>query len=696
MAFISDGKTSTESYLITEESYTTIPLVTIGDEIPLLEGSFPLSVSDTETYFLPGNLDGVEHVLIDGVNYVFVNHNIEQTTLTDLNEGMLQGSRISVLAFDRDWDVIGGRNLVDTVRITSADGTNALRNTINPNTGNPFLGLVFAEYILNPETGLYEPNLEAGNDSFVVGDPLFLALESDIAGLTWQERLEQNFDDSLTFNWLSSLSIAETGFSLQEGQVLPYVFNGARNDNGIAYFHIGNGISVPILGLGAFTKSQVYSPLDFRQELDSNGTAVEDTIILSLEAFDDGEIYLFEGNQFPGNEDGFTDLEDALYVLRVKDADGNVLADESLTEGSTFTVEWVLVDGDPLDDPNVVPEGKAINTLNADALSDWVNGSDQGVLRSTNFDNLGALAEDPNNTGTFYFTTGNGEGKLYRLTFGADSPTAAGTVELLLERRADNGGAYDSITVDSNGDLLLQDNDGSTFLYTISDNSLITVSDSNQDVIDPNGTSPFRSEGITEIDDNYNGTALSAYISNVDTRSFSVTTDSGVNLGTGGQLLLTIPTAPSRFDTDIYRFQNLMILGAFLYTGGAERDAILTNFTDTYTEEGFAFSVASQPSEDLIALYRFRSNQGTYLLVGEEERNNIKNDPNFSGEYTEENLAFYVYGVNAGEATIFNRLRRVDIPGVYIYAAGEELTNLQTNFSDIYVDEGIAFETEII
>ena len=54
-------------------------------------------------------------------------------------------------------------------------------------------------------------------------------------------------------------------------------------------------------------------------------------------------------------------------------------------------MKWVLVDGAPLDEPNAVTEGKAINTLNAEALSNWFNESDQGVLGSTNFDHLGAL-----------------------------------------------------------------------------------------------------------------------------------------------------------------------------------------------------------------------------------------------------------------------------------------------------------------
>ena len=622
MELIEHGKTSAESYLIAENGYTTIPLLTIGEAIPLLEGEFPipglndspLTTSETETFFLPGNLDGIEHVLIDEVNYVFINHNLRETTSTELNGDSINGSRISLLAFNEYWDVIGGRNLIT--------------------------------------------------------------------------------DDTVTFNSLSSLTIAETGFSNADGQTLPYLFNGERNledtNDGLAYAHISDGTTVPILGLGAFRKSQVYSPLDFRPS-----TGSSETVLLSPEAFDDGEIYLFAGDQ------GLTDAEDTLYVLRLKDSDGNILSDEFfITEtDTTFTYEWVLVDGNPLEDINVVPDGKAINTLNGDALSDWVNGNDDGVLRSTNFNNIGGLAEDPNNTGTFYFTTGNSAGSVYSLTFAEDNPTGEGTIELLLQTEGEETRGYDSILVNNDGNLILEDNDGGTFLYDIADDNLVTISGTNEAVLAPDAVASWQAEGITEVDDDYQDSGLSAYLSNVDTRNFSATTEDGGNLGSDGQLLLTIPPgtrAPSPFDIDIYRFQNTVIPGTHLYVGEDEREIVNRDFGDTFVEEGFAFRASSEPKDKLIDLYRFRSNQGTYLYVGEDERNNIIDDVDFSGEYTEEGRAFSVYGVGEGKATPFNRFRRLDMIGVYMYATGEEAANIQTNLSDLYFDEGIAFEAEIL
>lgn len=162
-----------------------------------------------------------------------------------------------------------------------------------------------------------------------------------------------------------------------------------------------------------------------------------------------------------------------------------------------------------------------------------------------------------------------------------------------------------------------------------------------------------------------------------------------------GVFQVNLGTAPSNFDTDIFRFQSTINPGTYLYTGDSEAQTIRDNFADSFVEEGFAFTAASQPGADLIPLYRFISNQGTYLLVGDEERNAINNDPNFSQTYTEEGLAFYVYGAGSGEGAEFNRFRRLDIPGAYLYATGDELATIQTEFADTYVDEGLAFEAVI-
>ena len=148
-------------------------------------------------------------------------------------------------------------------------------------------------------------------------------------------------------------------------------------------------------------------------------------------------------------------------------------------------------------------------------------------------------------------------------------------------------------------------------------------------------------------------------------------------------------------DTAFFRFQNTNVPGTYLYATGEEAQDIRNNFPG-FMEEGVAFNVAIEPDDELIPLFRFQSNQlpGTYLFVGEDERNSINADPNFANAFTEEGIAFYVYGAGSNEETAFSRFQNTNVPGTYLYAAGSEADNIRNNFPG-FIDEGIAFETRI-
>ena len=150
-------------------------------------------------------------------------------------------------------------------------------------------------------------------------------------------------------------------------------------------------------------------------------------------------------------------------------------------------------------------------------------------------------------------------------------------------------------------------------------------------------------------------------------------------------------------DTDIFRFRRSIDgQSSYLYVSGAEAENIRANFADTFTEAGLAFKVSAEPQDDLIDLYRFRSNRGTYLLVGEDERNSINSDPNLSSLFTEEGRAFSVYGAGAGKAQEFSRFRDLNIPSNYLYATGTEAETIRTEFASTFVDEGVAFEANLL
>jgi len=170
--------------------------------------------------------------------------------------------------------------------------------------------------------------------------------------------------------------------------------------------------------------------------------------------------------------------------------------------------------------------------------------------------------------------------------------------------------------------------------------------------------------------------------------TFSVTvSESG---GTGG-----IGSNNSLLDTSFFRFQNSNVPGTYLYAFGDEAQSIRNNFPG-FVEEGVAFNAAIQPDDELIPLYRFQSNQlpGTFVFVGEEERNGINANPNLSGSFTEEGIAFYVYGAGSNEETAFSRFQNSSLPGTFFYASGPEADGIRANFPN-FIDEGIAFEARI-
>ncbi len=165
----------------------------------------------------------------------------------------------------------------------------------------------------------------------------------------------------------------------------------------------------------------------------------------------------------------------------------------------------------------------------------------------------------------------------------------------------------------------------------------------------------------------------------------------------GWEIDLNSPdSADNNLNTPIYRFQSNVTPGTYLFVGDEERQNINQNFANSFTEEGIAFNAAIEPNSELLSLFRFQSSQrpGTYLFAGEAERNSIKTDPNLSNAFTEEGIAFYIYGVGAGEATPFSRFQNSLIPGTYLYATGFEADNIRANFSN-FIEEGIAFEARI-
>lgn len=146
------------------------------------------------------------------------------------------------------------------------------------------------------------------------------------------------------------------------------------------------------------------------------------------------------------------------------------------------------------------------------------------------------------------------------------------------------------------------------------------------------------------------------------------------------------------FDTDIFRFRRTIDgQSAYLYAGGAEAENIRVNYAETFMEEGFAFKVSDESHDDLIDLYRFRSDQGTYLYVGEDERHSINSNPNLANVFTDEGKAFSVYAPGSAEGSEFSRFRHLHSPNNYLYATGAEVETIRSEYAHTFVEEGTAF-----
>ena len=142
-------------------------------------------------------------------------------------------------------------------------------------------------------------------------------------------------------------------------------------------------------------------------------------------------------------------------------------------------------------------------------------------------------------------------------------------------------------------------------------------------------------------------------------------------------------------DTPLYRLQNTEQFGTYLYVGYEERQQILANYHQ-FDDEGFAFSVAFEPHDELTAMYRMQNQDlpGTYLYVNEQERDTILEDYD---NFINEGLAFYVYEAGSNLGQDIYRFQNIDIPGTYLFVNKTERDAIRENY-DNFIEEGIAWE----
>ena len=487
-------------------TYDVIPILTVGDEMPLLTSTIgdTVTVSDTLTYAMAGIPDGLGIYETATHNFVFINHeygNGSTSIVSSTIDGQIQGSRVSLIVFDKQWQVLGGKNLIEQV----VDGDQ-----------------------------VYTLDLESGNLVDVNGE-VFNSLFFDGGG----------------FARFCSGYLASSGFLDATGTEAPVWFapeEGGDNSRGWAVFT--DGTAYPIAGLGQYSKEQVVAASQFRPGTAANGQ----TVIISTEDDNDGEVYMFVGQQDPQATDvmkrnGMADGD--LYVLRMKDPNGNVWADEAFMElgPANYVAEWVPV-----------PKELQFSEDGGGALREWVNDVDEaGMPRSTNFARPEDVSEDPNQPGTFYFvTTGasgtpNDFGSLYRFTLNPADITGNMSLDFLMSGGPDTGVSYDNMTVTTDGKVAIQEDrtaGGGTVManqtrqarvltYDIATGETTYLFEMNQGFIDFRNFKNYgswESSGIVEVGELDAGTGLASYL--FDVQAHSLRNSDYVE---GGQLVLARP-----------------------------------------------------------------------------------------------------------------------------------------------------------
>ncbi|NJK48864.1 hypothetical protein HC931_12385 [Candidatus Gracilibacteria bacterium] len=519
--------------------YDIRPLLSVGDEIPYLEGDFGnFTPSQTKTFALAGETDGLGYTQINGLNYLWANHEIADDITTDISStvaGKINGARVSLFVFDRNWNPIGGKNLLENVKI---DGV---------------------EYSLNTGTGNYE---DANGNVLDLGD--------------------RN-----NFSRFCAGYLAASGFVGEDGKEIPLYFAPEEVDTGLAVPVTPDGTGTPLISIGAFAKEKALPASQYR------ATNSDYTVLLSPEDEKDnggnGEVYLYVGRQTAENPNGLTENPDdfQLYVLQVVDpTTGEVFGYETMPENRKLIAQW-----------NAVPDDIALNR-DPSVLSNWVDvgtpGVSKGNFTSTNFRAVEDLEEDPNKPGTFYFAaTGRNEdssippgetnfdnllGKLHRVTVAIDPKTGTplnGSFETLLAGGANKGVSYDNISIDRNGNVLIQEDETSdggdvmeaegrnagVWRYNIAKNEGVIGSDSLDFLFEldqkaagaefDTETGAWESSGLIEAG-SQNG--QSSYLFNVMASTIDPNDDDlppeirqkaleilGGNYAAGGQLILTIP-----------------------------------------------------------------------------------------------------------------------------------------------------------
>jgi glycerophosphoryl diester phosphodiesterase len=490
---VTNNRTNAQPYLFDlTGDYLVIPLVTVGDEMPMLTGTFGDYTPSGQNFAFSGVPDGLGVYETADAYYVYVNHELtanQSTPLSGMTSDHINGARVSVIVFDKKWQVVGGRNLIEQVL---ADGE------------------------------IYTLDLSSGD---------YLDSQGGVLNLVYGPN----------FSRFCSGYLAAEGFLDLAGEAAPIWFAPEEvGPNGRGWAVYPDGTAVALDGLGRYAKEQVYAASQYRA-----GNA-SSTILISTEDTADGELYLYVGQQTAVDPNGFADGD--LYVLRVEDSQGTVFDYETMPEGVALIGRWMpipdavaLGSGQELSDW-VNEDGGSTNFRRPEDIHEDPNQPGTFYFAAT-----GHTASPPGGS-----TPDNLYGKLYRFTLNPQNPVGDMSIELALVGGPDTGVSYDNLTVNTAGEVVIQEDraGGGGAIMAAQERyarvlafdpgtGLVTfLFEANQAAVDPASAWDFgnwETTGIIEVGvDQMTGKSI--YLLNIQAHSIS-----DPNYVQGGQLVLVVP-----------------------------------------------------------------------------------------------------------------------------------------------------------
>lgn len=417
---IVNGRTNSPAYVVNApggKNFDIQPLLTVGDEVPLLTGNLNnLAVSYTDNYAFTGIPDGtgIYQYTTNGKTYnaVFVNHELSSGTpaapvfsdISTTSSGKIQGARVSLLVFDQDWKVVGGKNLISSA--VDSNGT----------------------YTLNTTTGQYA-------------------------------NAAQN--TTLNFSRFCSAYLAQSGFVDSTGNSSPFFFAPEESDSTSRGWVVGlDGKAIALEGLGRYAKENIVAASQYR------ATNSDKTVLFSAEDNADGELYMWVGQQTEADPNGFNTGD--LYVLRVDgtDFEGSIASGTKAATWTKVDKSTVfdannkpLASGQPLSD-FVNAAGRSTNFQRIEDFAEDPTNPGTFYFVTTGTTNKKGTIGGTGNVAATPEEADNPYGRLYRFALNPTDPTAGITnFELMLTGGPGTGNSYDNIVVDRNGNVLIMEDE---------------------------------------------------------------------------------------------------------------------------------------------------------------------------------------------------------------------------------------------